>query len=108
MDMMSVRNSDILLNKQEVEVKHLPVERFCWGNKNGVTREIFAAFDEELRELIGCSQDKFERDVQEATDKRVKHQYTQLLAVKDDHQSLIELSPWCNMVWAIKKIWRNK
>lgn len=103
-----VRNSDILLDKQEVEVKHLPIERFCWGNEKGMRREIFAAFDEELREIIECSQDKFKRDVQEATDRRVKHQYTQLLAVKYDHQALIELSTWRSMVWAIKKIWRKK
>lgn len=103
-----VRNSSVVLDKQEVEIKHLPVERFCWGDENGITREIFAAFDEELREIIGCSQDKFKRDVQEATDRRVKYQYTQLLAVKDDHQALINLSVWRSIVWAIKKIWRKK
>lgn len=107
--MLPVRNSSVVLDKQEVEIKHLPVERFCWSDgKGNYTREIFAAFDEELREIIGCSQEKFKRDVQEATDRRVKHQYTQLLAVKDDYKTLVDLSPWCSMVWAIKKIWRKK
>lgn len=107
-EIIPIRNSDMFLNKQEVEVKNLPVERFCWGNKDGVTKEIFAAFDEELRDIIGCSQEKFKQDVERATDRCVKHEYTQLLAVKDDHQALIELSPWRSMVWAIKKIWRKK
>lgn len=103
-DLLPVRNSDILLNKQEVEIKRLPIERFCWSNG----KEIFAAFDEELRAIIGCTQEKFERDVQTATERRVKHQYTQLLAVKDEHQDLINLSPWRSMIWSIKKIWRKK
>jgi len=106
-DILSVRNSDTILDKQEVEVKHLPIERFCWADGNGgYTREIFAAFDEELREIIGCSQEKFEQDVKTATDRRVKHQYSQLLTVKDDHQALISLSLWGRLVWSIKKIWR--
>lgn len=107
-ELLFARNSDKIFDKQEVEVKNLPIERFCWGNAQGITKEVFAAFDEELREIIGCSQEKFNRDLKEATDRCVKREYTQLLAVKDDHKALIELSPWRSMVWAIKKIWRNK
>lgn len=106
-DILSVRNSDTILDKQEVEVKHLPIERFCWADgRGGYTREVFAAFDEELRELVGISLERFERDVQTATDRRVKRDYTQLLAVKDDHQALISLSLWGRLAWAIKKVWR--
>lgn len=103
-DLLPVYGSDQLLAKSTVEKISLPIELYRWSNG----KEILAAFDEELRELIGISQEKFERDVKTATDRRVKHQYTQLLAVKDDHQALIELSPWRSMVWAIKKIWRKK
>ena len=101
-DLIPVYGSDQVLAKSTVEKISSPIELYRWSNG----REILAAFDEELRELIGISQDKFERDVKTATDRRVKHQYAQLLAVKDDHQGLIELSPWRSMVWAIKKIWR--
>lgn len=103
MDILSVRNSDVLLDKQEVEIKHLPVERFCWSNG----KEIFAAFDEELREIIGCSQDKFKRDVQEATDRRIKQEYNDLLMVKDELKTLHCLSVWDSLLWSIRKLWRR-
>lgn len=106
---MPVWNSDMILCKDEVEIHHLPIERFCWADgKGNYTREIFAAFDEELREIIGCSQEKFERDVQTATDRRVKPLERELLVVKDELKTLLSLSPWRSMVWAIKKLWRDK
>lgn len=107
-DILSVRNSDILLDKQEVEVKHLPVERFCWGNKDGVSREIYAAFDEELREIIGCSQEKFQRDVQTATDRRVNQQYQALLLEKSELETLKGMNLWQRLAWAISGICVNK
>lgn len=103
MDILPVRNSDVLLDKQEVEIKHLPVERFCWSNG----KEIFVAFDEELREIIGCSQEKFKRDVQEATDRRVKPLERDLLMVKDELKTLHNLSVWDSLVWSIGKLWRR-
>jgi hypothetical protein len=102
-----VYNSDIILDKAEVQIHHLPIERFCWADgKGNYTREIFAAFDDELREIIGCSQEKFERDVQTATDRRVKHEYTQLLAVKDELKTLHNLSVGASLWWSISKLWR--
>jgi hypothetical protein len=105
---MPVYNSDIILDKQEVEIHHLPIERFCWADgKGNYTREIFAAFDEELREIIGCSQEKFERDVQAATDRRVKPLEKELLAVKDELKTLHSLSVTASLWWAISKLWRR-
>lgn len=103
-----VFNSSIILDKLEVEIKHIPIERFCWADgKGGRTREVFAAFDEELREIIGCSQEKFRRDVQEATDRRVKQEYSQLLMVKDELKTLHNLSVWDSLGWAFGKLWRR-
>lgn len=104
---MPVWNSDMILCKDEVEIHHLPIERFCWADvEGGYTREIFAAFDEELREIIGCSQEKFERDVQTATDRRVKPLEKELLAVKCELEALINLSVGASLWWSISKLWR--
>lgn len=101
-DFMPVYNSDVLMDKREVNIKYLPVERFCWADG----KEIFAAFDEELREIIGCSQEKFERDVQATTDRRVKPLEKELLAVKDELKTLHSLSVWRSLAWSISKLWR--
>lgn len=100
---LPVRNSSIILDKQEVEIKHLPIERFCWASG----KEIFAAFDEELLEIIGCSQEKFKRDVQTATDRRVIPLEKELLAVKDELKTLHNLSVWRSLGWAFTKLWRR-
>lgn len=102
-DILSVRNSDTILDKQEVEIKHLPIERFCWSGG----KEVFAAFDEELREIIGCSQEKFERDVQAATNSRVNREFKALLVVKDELKTLNSLSIWRSLGWSISKLWRR-
>lgn len=110
-DFMPVYNSDVLMDKREVKIKHLPVERFCWADgKGNYTREIFAAFDEELRELIGCTQEKFERDVQERV-RPVKERLNQtekdFSAVKDELKTLHCLNVWDSLVWSISKLWRR-
>lgn len=110
-DFMPVRNSDVLMDKQEVNIKYLPVERFCWADgKGNYTREIFAAFDEELREIIGCTQEKFERDVQERTRpvrERLNQTEKSFSAVKDELKTLHSLSVWRSLGWSISKLWRR-
>lgn len=110
-DFMPVYNSDVIMDKREVQIKHLPVERFCWADGQGnYTREIFAAFDEELREIIGCTQEKFERDVQERirpVRERLVQTERDFLAVKDELKTLHNLSVWRSLGWALGKLWRR-
>lgn len=110
-DFMPVYNSDVLMDKSEVNIKHLPVERFCWGDgRGGYTREVFAAFDDELRELIGCTQEKFERDVQErirSVKERLNQTEKSFSAVKDELKTLHNLSVWRSLGWSISKLWRR-
>lgn len=110
-DFMPVYNSDVLMDKREVNIKHLPVERFCWGDgKGNYTREIFAAFDDELREIIGCTQEKFERDIQERirpVRERLNQTEKSFSAVKDELKTLHSLSVWRSLGWSISKLWRR-
>lgn len=49
-------------SNQSIKEVHLPIHRFCWyGGK-----EIFAAFDEEVLELIGCLQDQKDDEIMQA------------------------------------------
>ena len=104
-DLVPVRGSSVLLDKQEIQIDNLPIERFWWASDNGVYREVYAAFDRELLELIGCSQEKFKRDVNEAVDRRVKQDYSDLLAVKSTLETLESYSLWDRLCWSIKRIW---
>jgi len=104
-DLIPVRGSSALLDKQEIQTDHLPVERFMWANDNGIYREVFAAFDRELLELIGCSQEKFKRDVNNAVDRRVNQEYSDYLVVKSTLETLQSYSLWDRLCWSIKRIW---
>lgn len=104
-DLVPIRGSSALLDKQEIQIDNLPVERFMWANDNGVYREVFAAFDRELLEFIGCSQEKFKRDVKEAVDRRVKREYSDLLVAKSTLETSQSYSLWDRLSWSIKRIW---
>lgn len=54
--------------KSTVEEIHLPISKFCWANG----KEVFAAFDEELLELIGCLKDQKDREVATRVGKEVE------------------------------------
>jgi len=98
-NLIPVRGSDQFLDKQEIEVHQLPVQRFCWGDG----REVFAAFDRDLLEIIGCSQDKFKADVQKATDRRVQSELKDLLIVKENWEELNNKSFWKKVLWCFNK-----
>lgn len=52
-------------DKREIETIHLPIRRFCWSDG----KEILAAFDEELLEIIGCHQDQKDIEISSRVDK---------------------------------------
>lgn len=55
-------------DKREIETIHLPIRRFCWHDG----REVFAAFDEELLELIGCTREQKDNELALSVQKRTK------------------------------------
>lgn len=106
-DLVPIRNSTDFINKQEIEEYNLPVQRFCWQDRVGV-KEVYAAFDKELLDLIGCSQEKFKNDVDTAVERRVKQQYSELLSKKSELETLQSMNAWHTIKWAFKKIWGVK
>lgn len=57
--------------KSDVKIEHCAIERFMWDD--GIhRREVYAAFDSPLLELIGCRQDQVDRKIQSAVDKQCK------------------------------------
>jgi hypothetical protein len=64
---ISCQAGEYFSNRSIKEV-HLPIQRFCWvGGK-----EIFAAFDEEVLELIGCLQSQKDNELALCVEKRTK------------------------------------
>lgn len=55
-------------DKREIKTIHLPIRRFCCQDG----REVFAAFDEELLELIGCTQEQKDNALALSVEKRTK------------------------------------
>ncbi len=55
-------------DKRSVEEIRLPIQKFRWCDG----REIFAAFDEELLELIGCLQSQKDNELALSVKKRTK------------------------------------
>lgn len=106
-DVVSIRNSPDFVQRQEIGEYNLPVQKFCWQTSSGY-REVYAAFDKELLELIGCSQEKFERDMKQAVDSRVKQQYSDLLVKKKELETLQNMNVWRTLGWAFNKIWSKK
>ena len=51
--------ADEFFDKASIEEIHLPIQRFRWQDG----KEVFAAFDEKLLELIGCLQDQKDREI---------------------------------------------
>jgi antitoxin component of RelBE/YafQ-DinJ toxin-antitoxin module len=54
--------------KQTINEIRLPIQRFCWSDG----REVFAAFDEELLEMIGCLQDQKDMEIYKAAKEAVE------------------------------------
>lgn len=48
--------------KETVEEIHLPIKRFCWEDG----KEVYAAFDKELLEMIACLQEQKDDEIMQA------------------------------------------
>ena len=71
----------IFFDKTSIEEIHLPIQRFRWQSG----KEVFAAFDEELLELIGCLQSQKDNEIAVSVEKRTK---PLLQEIKKKYQSM--------------------
>ena len=64
-DVTRIRGSDEFISKQEVKKLQYPVQKYVFSQKdwkgNVEERTVYAAFDNELLELIQCERSKFQR-----------------------------------------------
>ena len=64
-DVTRIRGSDEFISKQEIKRIEYPVQKYVFCQKNWKTGEVidnvvYAAFDDQLLELIQCERSKFE------------------------------------------------
>lgn len=78
-NLVPIRNTDLFLDKQEIQIENIPVQKFCWHNG----KEIYAAFDRELIELIGCTQEQKDTEVERLIKKRYNNLLEQLEAFEN-------------------------
>ena len=59
-----IRDSDVFISKQEVKHINIPIQKYVFSQKdwkgNVEERIVYAAFDNELLELIQCERSKFQ------------------------------------------------
>ena len=91
-------------SKVKIEHEHIPIRVFTFACEGEMRRTVYAAFDEELLELIGCT----ERDVSNRVCKAVSDSRapleSELLLIKTELKTLQSLSLWGTVVWKIKQL----
>ena len=99
------RNSDDMFVAKEVDVEHLPIQRFCWEYGGLDKGEIFFAFDNQLELILNNL-------VREGVDKQVSeivtHSQWQVSLLKQELKTLQSLSLWGTVVLKFKQFWRSK
>jgi hypothetical protein len=94
-------NSEDVFSAKEVDVDHLPIQRFCWDYGEQDQGEIFFAFDRQLQSVI----DAQIRDANIS----VINDYEYLISlVKEELKTLQSLSLWGTVVLKFKQFWRSK
>lgn len=90
--------------KSDVKIEHCAIERFMWDD--GIhRREVYAAFDSSLLELIGCKQDQVDRLIQSAVDKQCKLTGAAILRAEKAESELRRYDTatlWQRVKWVFK------
>ena len=91
----------------EIESEQIPIRVFTFG-AGEIVRTIYAAFDEELLELIGCTEREVHNRVNRAVrDVRVPLA-SALLSTKSELKTLQSLSLWGIVVWKVKQLIQSR
>lgn len=90
-----------------IEKEHIPIRVFTFSHGETV-RTVYAAFDEELLELIGCTEREVNRRIYDSVYAVRAPLENALFKVKSDLKTLQDLSLWGTVVWKIKQIWSKK
>lgn len=90
--------------KSDVTIEHCAIERFIWRDGNDF-REVYAAFDSKLLELIGCRQDQVDQMIAAAVEKQCKVTNIaigQLNKAESELKRYDTMSLWQRVKWVFK------
>lgn len=93
-------DSDTIVDKSSIERIEIPIRKYRWSNG----KEVLAAFDREVLELIGVEQESFESKVRFEADKLAR---IKVKEVEEKFNQLLDMSFWQRVKWAFKAIKRN-
>lgn len=97
-------------DKRQVKIEHeyAPIRVFTFACEGEMRRTVYAAFDEELLELIGCTEREVNNRIYKAVSDASAPLENALFNVKSELKTLQDLSLWGTVVWKIKQIWSKK
>lgn len=78
----------------EIEHEHIPVRVFTFACEGEMRRTVYAAFDEELLELIGCTEREVNNRIYKAVSDARAPLESELVYTKTELKTLQNLSLW--------------
>lgn len=92
-----------MFDEHEVNVDRLPIHRFCWRSERNNNRDVYAAFDRDLRELIDIQIDEAVGTLESQCQK-----YLNLIATQRDEINFLQSrSVWDTIVSKMKSWWNK-
>lgn len=116
-DVTRIRGSDEFISKQEIKNIEYPVQKYVFSQKdwkgNIEERIVYAAFDDELLELIQCERSKFQNlndelvcKVAEIVDYELHEKYmeNECLQLKTKLSKIAQMNWWKRIVFIFKGV----
>ena len=97
---------NLYYDKSKVKIEHdrIPIRVFTFACEGEMRHTVYAAFDEELLELIGCTGQEVNSRIYKAVSDARAPLESELLRVKTELKTLQSLSLWGTVVWKIKQL----
>lgn len=91
-----------------IEQEHIHIRVFTFAGEGEMRRTVYAAFDEELLELIGCTGQEVNSRIYKAVSDARAPLENALLCAKSELKTLQDLSLWSTVVWKIKRLIQSR
>lgn len=95
-------------SKVKIEHEHIPIRVFTFAYEGEMRRTVYAAFDDELLELIGCTEREVSNRIYKAVSDARDPLENALLSTKLELKTLQSLSLWGTVVWKIKQLIQSR
>lgn len=91
-----------------IEQEHIPIRVFTFAGEGEMRRTVYAAFDEGLLELIGCTGQEVNTRIYNAVHAARAPLENALFNVKSELKTFQDLSLWGTVVWKIKRLIQSR